>query len=27
MVWSQDGDLLAVSFEDKTWRVYRPFGF
>lgn len=26
MVWAQDGDLLAVSFEDQTWRVYRPFG-
>lgn len=26
MTWSQDGDLLAVSFADKTWRVYRPFG-
>lgn len=26
MVWAQDGDLLAVSFEDRTWRVYRPFG-
>jgi hypothetical protein len=25
MTWAQDGDLLAVSFEDKTWRVYRPF--
>jgi hypothetical protein len=26
MTWARDGDLLAVSFEDKTWRVYRPFG-
>jgi hypothetical protein len=26
MVWAQDGDLLAVSFEDRTWRIYRPFG-
>lgn len=26
MTWAHDGDLLAVSFEDKTWRVYRPFG-
>jgi hypothetical protein len=24
--WAQDGGLLAVTFEDKTWRVYRPFG-
>jgi len=26
MVWALDGDLLAVSFEDQTWRLYRPFG-
>lgn len=26
MTWARDGDLLAVTFEDKTWRVYRPFG-
>jgi hypothetical protein len=26
MTWAYDGSLLAVSFEDKTWRVYRPFG-
>ncbi len=26
MTWADDGGLLAVSFGDKTWRVYRPFG-
>jgi len=26
MAWTPDGGLLAVSFGDKTWRVYRPFG-
>lgn len=26
VAWAQDGTLLAVTFEDKTWRVYRPFG-
>jgi len=26
MIWTPDGSLLAVSFDDKTWRVYRPFG-
>lgn len=26
MTWAHDGGLLAVSFEDKTWRVYRAFG-
>ena len=26
VTWAQDGTLLAVTFEDKTWRVYRPFG-
>jgi len=26
ITWAQDGSLLAVTFKDKTWRVYRPFG-
>jgi hypothetical protein len=26
MVWANNGQLLAVSFEDKTWRVFRPVG-
>lgn len=26
MAWTRNGELLAVSFEDKTWRVFRPFG-
>ena len=26
MMWASDGSLLAITFEDKTWRLYRPFG-
>ncbi len=26
MVWANYGELLAVTFDDKTWRVFRPLG-
>ncbi len=26
MIWTNYGELLAVSFEDRTWRVFRPLG-
>ncbi|HEY2383961.1 MAG TPA: hypothetical protein VGK48_22520 [Terriglobia bacterium] len=26
MVWANSGELLAVSFADKTWRLFRPMG-
>ena len=27
MTWSNDGRLLAASFDDGTWTLFRPFGF